>query len=135
MSYASGRPPRSPRQEPSKLHRRLEIREVEQLYLQGQTSRLLAITADTTTWALDPSDADRLLVVRGMAMFDVGDVVSSLATLTEASTLGSSDDQQRFKATFALLLRASDFSPPEELLPIVSRLRQLAAKVGDAESL
>ena len=111
------------------------LEEVEQVYRQGQTVRLLEMTADGADWGLSPTDSARLLVLRGMAMFDVGDIVGSLAALTEATVRSSSPEQQLFQATFALLLRASDFYSPEELLPTVSRLRQLAAKIGDAESL
>jgi hypothetical protein len=71
-----------------------------------------------------------------MARFDLGDVIGSIADLRNASAAAESAGIRfRFAAAFAHFLRESDFLQPSALLPLVAKLRQLAARAGDAESL
>jgi len=71
-----------------------------------------------------------------MALFDVGDAISSLAAL-ERAVADSSEHRTdlQFAATFSLFVRATDFQTPSVLLPVLVRLRQLASLLGDAPSL
>ena len=43
--------------------------------------------------------------------------------------------QLQFGSAFALFVREADFQSPDDALPLLSRLRELAALNGDAESL
>ena len=71
-----------------------------------------------------------------MASFDLGDVVGSLQILLAVTEEAKQHQHNlQFEATFALFLRAADFWPSEELLPVLVRLRQLAALAGNAQSL
>jgi DNA-binding NtrC family response regulator len=72
----------------------------------------------------------------GMALSDLGDALAAISKLTavvEMSPLGP--DDLRFAAAFALFVRKADFQAPEEALPALTQLRQLATSLGDARSL
>ena len=51
------------------------------------------------------------------------------------STEGGTSLAARFGATFAHFVRESDFLDPIEVIPYLTRLRQLASQVGDVDAL
>ncbi|MCC7009884.1 MAG: sigma-54-dependent Fis family transcriptional regulator [Acidobacteria bacterium] len=72
-----------------------------------------------------------------MASYELGDVVGALTSLRSAfeSADKTASASQRFFAALALFSRESQFQSPEESLPLLSKVRQLAASIADASSL
>jgi DNA-binding NtrC family response regulator len=108
----------------------------DELYRSGKTSELVAELKDLASWRTDPNSAVRLQILKGMALFDTGNVSGSISALIEAEELsrGASSELQ-FAAAFALFLRRSDFQTPDEVLQGLTRLRQIATTVGGGHSL
>jgi DNA-binding NtrC family response regulator/tetratricopeptide (TPR) repeat protein len=108
----------------------------EALYRAGLNGQLLNELADLGNGNTDANVTIRLKILEGMATFDLGDVVASLRLLREAVELArQASVSLRFSAALALFLRETDFQAPEEALPGLSSLRQLASSIGDANSL
>jgi transcriptional regulator with PAS, ATPase and Fis domain len=110
------------------------LRSIEALHKAGKNSDVLRLTAAIPQLA-DRDVSLRIRLVSAMARFDLGDVVGSVAELRAASAAEGVGLAVRFAAAFAHFLRESDFLEPSALLPLVAQLRQLAARVGDADSL
>ena len=111
------------------------VHEAENLYRTGRNVDLVEFVESIQT-PLDVNARVRLQVLSGMAKFDLGNVVAAIVDLRSASEAASSGDLRlQFSATFAQFLRESDFLGPEELIPHLTRLRQLASMVGDRQSL
>ena len=112
------------------------VPDVEALYRGGFPAEVLARTEPKEVKSADAESRVQLSVLRGMALFDLGDAVASIATL-ERAIQDSADHKAnlQFLATFSLFVRATDFQTPAALLPLLIQLRQLAALVGDAQSL
>ena len=111
------------------------LHEAESLYRAGRNSDLVKLI-DSVPTSLGLTAKVRLKVLGGMAKFDIGDVVASIADLRSATeAAGSGDLKLQFSTTFAQFLRESDFLGPEELIPHLTKLRQLASMVGDRTSL
>ena len=71
-----------------------------------------------------------------MALFELGKVIEALAHLSEGVEFAADlPTESRFEATLALFSRESQFQTPEELLPSLSKLRQLASSAGTITSL
>src|SRR5262245_46586040 len=112
------------------------VSDVESLYRAGLPNEVLTRTETKETRSADAESRVQLAVLRGMALFDLGDAVTSIATLERA--VEDSRQQKaslQFLATFSLFVRVPDFQTPQALLPVLIQLRQLAASVGDARSL
>jgi DNA-binding NtrC family response regulator/tetratricopeptide (TPR) repeat protein len=75
-------------------------------------------------------------LLHGMALFELGDANSAIARLTTAvkASEGCPADLQ-FAATLALFSRESQFLSPEDAVPRLSTVRQLATSIGDAPSI
>jgi DNA-binding NtrC family response regulator len=109
---------------------------LEDLYRDGFTHAAIALSSILREDQLQPEPFTKALILRGMALFDAGRVVEAIQGLeaaVEASTVTSLRVQ--FDAAFALFMRATDFQSPDETLPGLTRLRQLATRVGDAYAL
>jgi DNA-binding NtrC family response regulator len=108
----------------------------DELYRSGKTSELAAELKDLTSWRTDLNSAVRLQILKGMALFDTGDVTGSISALIEAEELsrGASAELQ-FAAAFALFLRRSDFQTPDEVVQGLTRLRQIATTAGGGHAL
>ena len=110
------------------------VGEAQRLYRSGKNSDLLGLSGGEPLAGSEA--AVRLGILRGMARFDLGDVVGSIADLSaavdESRALPAS---VQFAATFALFLRESDYVGPDGVIPHVTQLRQLASRAGDAASL
>src|SRR6188768_339200 len=110
------------------------VGEAQRLYRSGKNAELLGLSG------VEPSAgseaAIRLRILRGMARFDLGNVVGSItdlnAAVDESRALPAS---VQFAATFALFLRESDYVGPDGVIPHLTQLRQLASRAGDAASL
>jgi len=78
----------------------------------------------------------RLKLIRSTSEFETGLAVQSIAELQEAVRLAAGRDQElEFAATLALFSRESQFLAPAQVLPTLGRLRQLAASLGNPNSL
>jgi len=78
----------------------------------------------------------RATIIHGMALFELGEVTRSIERLRQAADAGRHLGQTlEFGTALALFSRESQFQAPNEALPALSRLRQLAALVGDATSI
>jgi DNA-binding NtrC family response regulator/tetratricopeptide (TPR) repeat protein len=85
---------------------------------------------------LDDRGTAECLVLQGMALFDSGDVVGAIDVLGKAIDVAASvSSEAQYNAAFALFVRATDFQTPEEAVSGLTKLRELAARVGDARSL
>jgi hypothetical protein len=111
------------------------LRDLEGLFRLGRNEEviekaaLLPVCHDTNT-------SVRIQVLVALARYDAGDVVRAISELRRAATdsLGASLPVQ-FSTAYAHFLRESDFLDPNSLIPCLTRLRQLATRVGDLESL
>src|SRR5688572_9412943 len=112
------------------------LTQAESLYRSGRNTELLA-SLDGEGSQSGPSEAGvRVSMLRGMALFDIGRIVDSIGVLTAAHKASEScTSSLQFLSAFALFVRKADFEAPDELLPGLTRLRQLASLVGDARSL
>jgi len=110
--------------------------QAETLYRTGRVRDSLAFSAEALETKLDDNARIRIGLIRGMALFDLGDSVEAILRLREMEMVAkeSSADLQ-FATAFALFVREADFQSPDEALPGLSRLRQLAAFAGNAHSL
>src|SRR5215831_5367620 len=112
------------------------VSDVESLYRAGLPAEVVTRTEAKETRSADPESRVQLTVLRGMALFDLGDAVASIATLERAIEESKQHKASlQFLATFSLFVRATDFQTTQVLLPGLIQLRQLAASVGDAQSL
>ncbi len=108
----------------------------ESLYQSGRTAALVAELGDVESLQTDTESMVRLLMLKGMALFDVGEVTRSIGVLAQAVLLaGRVSAELEFSAAFALFVRRSDFQPPAQVLQDLAQLRQLAARVGAGHSL
>ena len=60
------------------------VSDAEALYRAGRCEEVLSVTGDASL-PTDISNRVRLLIVRGMAEYDLGDAISSLQTLSAAA--------------------------------------------------
>jgi DNA-binding NtrC family response regulator len=112
------------------------VNRAESLYRAGRTREALLACDQTVGSALEHESAVRLGILRGMALFDLGECIQGVSQLLEAeNTSRAAEPDLQFAAAFALFVRQSDFQAPEEALLGLSRLRQLATIAGDAQSL
>jgi len=112
------------------------VNRAESLYKAGRTHDALSACDEGIGSALEPGSAIRLGILRGMALFDLGDCVGAVSQLlTTELTSRTAESDLQFAAAFALFVRQSDFQAPEDALLGLSRLRQLATIAGDAQSL
>jgi DNA-binding NtrC family response regulator/tetratricopeptide (TPR) repeat protein len=75
-------------------------------------------------------------MIEGMARFDRGDIRRALVDLTTVEQDAKKYDVGlQFAATAVLFNRLSEFEHPEASLPLLGRLRQIAAANGDSASL
>ena len=111
------------------------VHDAHSLYRSAKNSQLLSFVAGFNL-PFGTEASVRLTILKGMARFDLGDVVQSVADLKAAvdEARGLPVGTQ-FAATFALFLRESDFLGPEQVIPHLTRLRQLASRAGDASSI
>jgi len=111
------------------------LREAQDLYRSAHNHQLLNFL-ESASFPAGSENAVRLAILRGMAWFDVGNVVQSIrdldSSIAESRNLG---DSVQFGASFAQFVRESDFLAAEEVIPRLSRLRQLASQAGDVKSL
>jgi DNA-binding NtrC family response regulator/tetratricopeptide (TPR) repeat protein len=71
-----------------------------------------------------------------MALFELGQVTRALSQLSDGVKAATDlPIEFKFDATLALFSRESQFQTPEELLPSLSKLRQLASSAGTVTSL
>ena len=108
------------------------LSDAETLYQIGRTKEAVRCVVASDDWHLDNPAKIRLLVLRGVAAFELGDVVGSLTYLAEAvecAKVGSL--RAHFDGAFALFGRATDFQAPDELLAGLVELRQLASAIRD----
>ena len=113
----------------------LLVDEIEALYRSGDNVGVLGrLNSDTA--GIEPDSALRLKVLGAMAKFDLGNVTDSISDLRQAmSSETGTSLPARFAATFAHFVRESDFLDPIEVIPYLTRLRQLASQVGDVDAL
>jgi DNA-binding NtrC family response regulator/tetratricopeptide (TPR) repeat protein len=95
----------------------LALSPTEQLFREGRTREVVQLLRVASP-SPDPRERSRQATLAGMAMFELGQVIEA-----------------RFEATLALFSRESQFQSPEELLPSLSKLRQLASSAGTVTSL
>ena len=83
-----------------------------------------------------PQDKPQLLLIQGVALFENGRTEIALKLLHEAAELAPAiDEETEFAATLSLFTRESQFLRPSESLPGLARVRQLAASLGNPNSI
>src|SRR5215472_13020648 len=112
------------------------VSHAESLYKAGRVREALAVCEHNGSPTTTVGSLIRLNILRGVALFDLGECVQGVNQLVEADIASrSSDHALQFAAAFALFVRQADFQAPDEALLPLSRLRQLASVAGDAQSL
>ena len=110
--------------------------EAESLYRAGRTPEVVTLVGSLPGLPSRVDLAVRLLVAKGMALFDLGNVVASLEVLREAvevSRRGPEDLQ--FSTAFALFVRQNYYQLPEDVVTDLASLRQLASSLAEPNSL
>jgi len=108
---------------------------VESLYRAGRTRDVVAAVQAVESNTTGPNVA-RLQTLAGMALFELGHVTTSFDSLRNGCELASSGSaSDRFEAALALFSRRAQFLTPDEALPLLSDLRQLAAATASTNSL
>lgn len=112
------------------------VQDAERAFRLGRLTELLAL-ASSNGRPLTPLDDSKLQMIIGMAHFELGNATESFDRLRRSVQLAQSLDtpEAHFQSVFALFSRESQFFAPEESLPSLSLLRQLAAKTGTPSSL
>ena len=111
------------------------VQQAQGLYRAAKNLELLRLL-DSVKPDSGTESAVRILLLRGMAWFDIGNVVRSTSELQSAvAEARGLPVASQFEATFAEFLRAADFLTAEEVIPKLSFLRQLATRAGNAKSL
>src|SRR5262245_45784565 len=131
--------PESSNQEPGgSLQKNAEsvLAKAESLFAAGKTVELDSLLVGNSDEVTPDATGIRTAMLHGMALFEAGDVCRSLDRLRLAVLVSKgSGAESEFSAALALFSRESQFQAPNEALPALSRLRQLAASAGDANSL
>ena len=108
------------------------VAEAEALFREGRT-RAVVEFADTHPNRDLPS---RVLTVAGMALYELGLVTSSIGKLRAGfAKSGDGSASEQFEAALELFSRESQFLAPDEALPLLSDLRQLATRAAGPRSL
>ncbi len=111
------------------------LAEAQRLYRDGRVREIVDLFPREAGIEAASGSSPRLRIVLAMARFDLGDVTSSIDGLEAIIRDLPESSRVRFDARLALFLRSSDFQSPEELLPGLTELRQLAARNGTAKIL
>jgi transcriptional regulator with PAS, ATPase and Fis domain len=112
------------------------LREVEALFWSGKTREVGVAVSKINPVGLDATIGAQLAILHGMALFQLGDALVGNEKLREAVALSQNGPRSaHFSAVMALFSRESQFQAPDESLPALSRLRQLAFGLGDAVSM
>ncbi|TAK17398.1 MAG: sigma-54-dependent Fis family transcriptional regulator [Acidobacteria bacterium] len=78
----------------------------------------------------------RLTLVKSTAEFETGLATQAINDLRNViETISGQSEQLEFAATLAMFSRESQFQTPTEVLPTLSRVRQLAARLGSPDAL
>src|SRR5215831_10921573 len=122
------------RREPRTASDEAKCAELESLYKAGRYREVISQSDDYEGDSTET--AVRTTLARGMAFFDVGDACTSIECLRHAIEISTDcPPGLQFSGVFSLFVRESDFQSPTEVLPGLARLRQLAASIGDPQSL
>ncbi len=109
---------------------------VDALFRAGRNNEILHCLRDTDFASFDSGTRSQLHVKLGAALYDVGDLTGAISTLRAGlEQARSAPVPLQFAAAFALFNREADVHSPEEVLPALSQLRQLAASLGNSEAL
>src|SRR5713101_9550846 len=117
-------------------HLGASVSHFEELWRAGRTTEIRDCLGQEQLTDCDEPSRVQLLIVRAAALYHLGDVVESIAALRQAVDFSKSwSADLQFAAAAALFIRESAFQSPDETLPGLLRLRQLATSLGDAVSL
>ena len=110
------------------------LTDVENLFRSGEM--LKASELASSQEQADQTVSVKLRMLRGMALFEIGDVVGATRVLDEAclSARGAGANLE-CSAALARFSRRAQFQSPEEALPDLSELRLFVAAAGDLVSL
>src|SRR5690348_10309007 len=110
------------------------LAQAENLFRSAKLAQVESFVANTPRLRVHATNV-LLAQLRGMALFDAGDVVSAIGHLREAveGAIAECPDLE-FSCRLALFARQSQYQAPEATLPAISRLRQLVSSAGDAKS-
>jgi DNA-binding NtrC family response regulator/tetratricopeptide (TPR) repeat protein len=112
------------------------LSEVEAQFWAGKTREVVGVVEKLDLDSIQGHIAARLAILHGMALFQLGDVCSALDRLRSGVAFSSGGPLElQFSAVLSLFSRESQFQSPEESLPGLSQLRQIATALGDAVSL
>jgi DNA-binding NtrC family response regulator len=108
----------------------------EELLRSGDPAGAATYSLAHVTSSVSAATRSRLLGVRGMALFEQGIVGEALSCLRDGVAAAETCTRKvHFGSALALFSRESQFQAPDEALPALSRLRQLATLIGEAEPL
>jgi len=112
------------------------VLELESFLRAGKTDLLVRRVLSLANAHFEPVVRLRCLVAEGTALYELGNVVDAIAALRRAlEAAGSCSTAWQFSAALALFSRESQFQSSDEALPLLSKVRQLTASLGDATSL
>ena len=109
--------------------------EATEVYHRASSTRTLRFVEEAHR-SLIPRSQVELRLIAAMALYDSGQITRGLADLaaTDEKTLEFDLDLQ-FRSAFSLFSRSCEFETQQDLMPLLSRLRQIATQKGDGVSL
>jgi transcriptional regulator with GAF, ATPase, and Fis domain len=112
------------------------IREAQEFLRSGQSDAALRCLDETDLKAASAELLVRAHLTRGSALYDLDHVDAAIDVLRVACQQArDAPVDAQFAAAFALFTRQCEFQSPEEALPALSELRQLASSSGSPEAL
>jgi DNA-binding NtrC family response regulator len=112
------------------------IPRLSELHRAGKNRELIEHLEAVELASLENEVHSQALVLWGSALYDLDDISGAIGAFRRGlETARLSTPRAQFAAAFALFTREGEIQSPEETLPALSELRQLAASLGNSEAL
>ena len=112
------------------------LSELQRLHDMGRLREAIEAADAELKCVTEPEDVAHTRLYRGMAVFEVGSASEGIALLRQAMLEAEPASLQlQFATSSAVLTRESQFQTSSEMVTILSRVRQLAARLGSPTSI
>jgi hypothetical protein len=109
---------------------------VETLHRSGLNHEVLQQFEHCDLSSFDDGTQCELFLAKGAALYDVDDVTGAIAAFRSAlERARGASTRLQFAAAFSLFTREGELQTPEETIPVLAELRQLAASLGNSDAL
>jgi transcriptional regulator with PAS, ATPase and Fis domain len=112
------------------------VQQAQEFFRAGRSDAALRCLDGTDLQVAPPEVQVRASLTKGSALYDLDNIDAAVAILNVACQQSRDTSvETQFAAALALFTRQCEFQSPEEALPILSELRQLAASSGSPDAL